>query len=122
MWDRIERMASRKRSSSNVVAIAWYRNSLFIGRNSLKTSPQFKRTFPDAALSFSRHAEMDLLARLPRSTNHSVLTVYVMRWRKDGKLTMAKPCEACTERLVRAGIKPERIHYIDWSGDWKRLR
>lgn len=122
MWEQIERIASRKRQSSDVVAIAFYRSSLYIGRNSTKTSPKWKRSFLDKKQdSYARHAEMDLLARLPRSTVYQSLHVYVIRWKKDGTISMAKPCWDCRRRLIEAGVKPERIHYVDWNGHWKTM-
>lgn len=122
MWNRIEEIASRKRDQSDVVAIAYYRNSLYVGRNSHKTSPRWKRSFPDKKQdSYARHAEMDLLARLPRSTDFRSLYVYVMRWKKDGQISMARPCFACTKRLMDAGVRLSRIHYIDWRGSWQRM-
>lgn len=44
---------------------------------------------------------------------------YVVRVKKDGKLTMAKPCSACEQKLRAKGIRV--VFYSGYDGALRRL-
>ncbi len=45
--------------------------------------------------------------------------LYVMRFLKSGKPTMARPCKFCQIYLRKKGIR--KICYTDWNGEWSKM-
>lgn len=94
------------------------------GCNSTKTSPvQDKynkyRHFDDGAYCIPKvHAEIAALSPLlnNNSINWSKTELYIYREHKDGGISCAKPCEACSALIRDLGIK--RIYYTDWDGSF----
>ena len=94
------------------------------GYNSTKTSPvQDKynkyRHFDDGAYCIPKvHAEIAALSPLlnNNSINWSKTELYIYREHKDGEISCAKPCEACSALIRDLGIK--RIYYTDWDGSF----
>ena len=94
------------------------------GCNSTKTSPvQDKynkyRHFDDGAYCIPKvHAEIAALSPLlnNNSINWSKTELYIYREHKDGEISCAKPCEACSALIRDLGIK--RIYYTDWDGSF----
>lgn len=94
------------------------------GCNSNKTSPiQDKynryRHFDDVTYYIPKvHAEIATLSPLINnsSINWSKTELYIYREHKDGKISCAKPCEACSALIRDLGIK--RIYYTDWDGSF----
>lgn len=63
----------------------------------------------------SRHAEMDALVAA-RPGDH----LEVMRWHRDGKLTMARPCRYCSALIVAKGIAT--VTYSNWEGEMVTIK
>lgn len=61
-----------------------------------------------------QHAEMGALVHADPGD-----TIYVMRWRKDGHLAMAKPCRHCHKRLKNRGV---HVIYTDDHGNFRKLK
>ena len=81
-----------------------------IGTNQQKTHPKFTRYYPDGTCRSHLHAEMDVL-RFSKPGD----VIFVMRFDKDGALTMSKPCKYCQQHIKDFGIKT--VHYSDWEGE-----
>lgn len=90
------------------------RRPVRVGINRNKTHPKAKRAFPSGHEAACLHAEMDaLIAAQPGDT------LEVIRWLKDGTVTMAMPCEHCQRWIRERGIR--KVRYTDWNGQWKTL-
>ena len=98
---------------------AWFRrgSSIVFSTNSGRCSTKFKRTYRDGSVGYHLHAEMALLNKVPVG---SISEVHVIRFTKNGSITMAKPCEHCQKYLKEYGIK--KVHYTNWDGLWSRMR
>jgi len=105
-----------------VMAIAYYGNTPYVGWNSNKTAPRFKRRFQDSNVLYTRHAEQHAISKLPHDTNYRRVKVYVTRFMANGKQGMARPCEACMATLTEIGVNPKNIFYTNWEGSWERLK
>lgn len=99
--------------------IAWIERgkSTIVGVNGSGEKPQFRRKFKDGQECFISHAEMDAVSKLKEVCDNDVL--HVMRFTKNGGISMAKPCKYCQEYLRRKGIK--KIRYTDWDGSWQKM-
>jgi len=87
------------------------------GVNSNRKSTKFRRKYRDGSYGYHLHAEMDLL----RKTRHSEVSVInVIRFKKDGEITMAKPCIHCQKFLKERGVR--KVHYTNWDGKWETMR
>jgi deoxycytidylate deaminase len=65
------------------------------------------------------HAEVDALKKIwPNKRNGC--TVWSFRFTKTGALTMAKPCEPCTDYLRSMGIRT--VVYSNSAGQMERVR
>lgn len=62
------------------------------------------------------HAEVDLINKLESVPER----IFVARFRKDGRMTMARPCHHCQNYLKHKGVK--RVVYTNWSGEWEEMR
>ena len=60
------------------------------------------------------HAEMSAL-RFSKPGD----VLFVLRWTKDGQLTMSKPCERCQQMINSAGLK--KVFYTNWNGEFERF-
>lgn len=112
----------RGKWKANVVCHILYGKTLFEGRNSDKTSPRYRRVFPDSNIGYSRHAEAHALDKLPHDVNPARLRVYVYRYGANGELRMAKPCKDCMYRLLSMGIKARNIWFTNEQGEMERVR
>lgn len=81
------------------------------GFNQLKTNPKLYRKYG----YFSIHAECASLLRASSGD-----TLIVVRIRKNGNLTMSKPCEKCVKFAKDFGIK--RIIYSDWDSTMTEIK
>lgn len=91
------------------------RSIVRIGTNSKKTHPRFGRQFKSGPKEVhTLHAEMDVL-RFAQPGDDLI----VLRFKADGTLSMARPCECCQHHIKEAGIR--RVHFSDWSGDIVRM-
>jgi deoxycytidylate deaminase len=46
-------------------------------------------------------------------------TLYVMRFYRNGKLAMAKPCSECVKTIKQAGIR--KVFFTNEAGKWEQL-
>jgi deoxycytidylate deaminase len=88
---------------------------LLTKRNSLKTHPLLKQHTKYPYL----HAESAVIFALGID-KCSNLDLYVQRFRRDGRISMAKPCKTCMKIIKQANIR--RIYYTNWSGDIIQLK
>jgi deoxycytidylate deaminase len=96
-------------------------NTVIAAANTGKTYPEFKRTFKNGDSDYSAHAEMACIKRaesLLHLDENDVL--HVMRFHKNGTITMAMPCNHCQRYIKRKNIKT--VKYTDWSGQWNTMR
>lgn len=109
-------------SGKMVVAIAILGRSVFVGKNGRKTHPAYVREHRNGDKSACYHAECSAIAKVPRQSRHSV-RLYVVRFLRNGSISMAKPCNLCQDYLKQNGIEVKNIFYSDWewNGTWKRL-
>lgn len=103
--------------NQRTVCIIRVKDSLFIGWNSLKTSPGYHQVCDDGNSKFSRHAEMHALQLAQRQVDDlRKAEVYVMRFLASGGLGLAKPCKGCRDRLREVGIDAGNIFFSDQEG------
>lgn len=80
--------------------------------NSYKTHPGLRNHYRYPC----RHAEAGAILKAMRiNKNLSDLSLLVVRIRKDGRLTMAKPCSECRRYMIKAGITS--FYFSDWKGE-----
>lgn len=92
------------------------KNIIRIGVNTSKTSPRFKRQYPDGSWASHMHAEMNVL-RFAKPGD----TIEVMRFSpRSDNMTMAKPCKLCMKFIKEAKIK--KVRYTDWDGSWQEIK
>ena len=99
--------------------VAWSKKgtSIIFGTNTIRCSAKFGRTHPDGTKGYHLHAEMDLIRKFKPG---EVSEINVVRFLKDGSLTMAMPCKYCQKYLKQYGVK--KVRYTDWNGNWKILK
>ena len=82
-----------------------------IGTNSGKTHPRFPRSFDSGPKTVhTLHAEMDAL-RFAKPGD----TLIILRFKTDGTLSMACPCEECRKHIKAAGVT--KVFYSNWDGE-----
>ena len=94
------------------------------GHNSNKTSTvqgkyNLKRGI-DSAYPARVHAEVAALTPLlnRKDVDWAHTSIYVYREWKDGTISCAKPCEACSALIRALGIR--NVFYTDWDGNFVR--
>ncbi len=87
------------------------------GTNSSKCSVKFARRHPDGSIGYHLHAEMALINKFDIG---EINEIHVVRFKKNGDMTMAKPCVYCQKFLKQYGIK--KVHYTDWDGNWTCMK
>ena len=105
---------------SHVVCCASHRDTHWVGINKRKTHPEALKIFRNGEHGSCMHAEIDAIVKIPRDIRHKI-KLFVMRFKKDGNLTMAKPCKMCQTFITNQGINTKNVYYTNWNGDWKRL-
>ena len=113
-----------ERKEGNVIAILQVKNSVYVGVNSRKTSPQLSYCYPDGNSTSTHHAEMAAIARKNVGMNPAPLSgarLYVMRFMNDGSVGNSKPCLNCQKYLRSRGIKARNIWYSNDSGSMERM-
>lgn len=100
--------------------IAWVeRNKTpIIGVNGASSRPEFRRKFKDGTECFISHAEMEAVAKLGKDIRPTDV-LHVMRFMKNGEISMAEPCEFCKLYLKKKGIR--KIRYTGWDHKWHWL-
>lgn len=113
VYEVAKEMALNNGHQFHLAALLWRRGKLIrIGINSDRSNPSFTRFYEDGTSSCT-HAEMDAL-EVARPGDY----LEVIRWKKNGKIAMAKPCEYCQLRIRRLDIN---VRYTDEHGKWARL-
>lgn len=64
-------------------------------------------------------AETRLLRSLPRIAVHGGVLYVTRVLRRDGTLSMARPCSTCQAWIKSRKIK--EVWYTDWNGEWARM-
>ena len=117
MYYKARDLALNNDHTYHLVAYAKVRNSYRIGINSNRKSAKFKRKYNDGTYGYHLHAEMDLIRQCPEG---SLRVIHVIRFRKNGAPTMAKPCRFCQRFLREHGII--KVHYTNWEGEWEVMK
>ncbi len=81
------------------------------GFNQIKTHP-FTLRLRNSMIT-CLHAEMHACLGVDSDALKGA-SIYVVRLRRDGTLSIAKPCRACTELLSKLGVK--KAYYTDVGG------
>lgn len=63
------------------------------------------------------HAETDALLSIKKQK--PIDSILVVRLRKDGNLSCAKPCFHCQKKIKEMGLK--KVYYSDWCGTIKMM-
>ena len=111
--NKLKKIALKNNNDFHVIAWTKIGSSIITGVNTGRCSLKFSREYPDGTLGYHLHAEMDLLRKLRKN---SVNKIYVARFTKGGKLTMAKPCKYCEKYLRDFNIK--KVYYSNWDGNF----
>jgi len=98
---------------------AWTKvgSSYVFGTNSDRCSTKFARKYRDGTTGYHLHAEMALLNSQKAG---EVDAIHVIRFKKDGSVTMAKPCIHCQKFLRQYGVK--KVYYTNWKGHWDFIK
>ena len=115
--DRAQEIALENEQQYHLAA--WFKSGgeLTFGTNSDKCSARFRRQYKDGSIGYHLHAEMDLLLKM----GHNIADeICVIRFKKNGDITMAKPCRYCQKFLKTYGVK--RVRYTNWDGKWESMR
>ena len=115
--DKARDIALNNEHNFHLVAWAKRGSSVVYGTNSFRCSTKFERIHPDGTRGFHLHAEMDLLRKFKPGT---ISEITVVRFSKDGCVTMSKPCPYCERFIKRHGVK--KVNYTNWDGSWDVLR
>lgn len=102
-----------------VACVAKLGKSQWVAANNRKTHPCGWKKFKNGQEASCTHAEMQSLHKIPRQSRPFV-ELFVMRFLKNGILSMAQPCERCQKMLRQNGVK--YIYYTDWEGRWCKFR
>ena len=105
---------------AHVAACAQLGKTQWMGINSSKTHPEALKTFRNGEQGSCLHAEIDAIVKIPRDTRHKI-KLFVMRFRKDGILTMARPCRMCRTFMNKVGVDAKNVYYTNWDGEWEKL-
>lgn len=102
-----------------LAAVAIIGKTSWFGNNNRKSHPRMVKKFSNGQENSCCHAEVSALLKVPRRCRHMV-ELYVVRFLRNGKVTMAKPCVMCQRYLKQHKIK--HIYYTNWDGGWDRMR
>lgn len=122
--DALSRVAIATESShipGRVVCLIQVSNRWVIGLNNQeRTSPHYERILPDGTRRSTEHAEMRAL-QMARKIGGKIRQVIVLRFKKNWEVSMARPCSACYQMLIEAGIPDRKIYYSGWNGELERM-
>lgn len=74
-------------------------NCIALGRNKMKNDPDTIKNIP---YNYSRHAEIDALARAGNCKNS---TLYIARINNKGDEMLSRPCTRCMSVIIQSGVK-----------------
>lgn len=84
----------------HVVAITFTGKTIRIRANIKKTNPNAIHPKGSGHTCHSMHAEHNVLR-----SSHTADTIYVLRFKKDGSLGMAKPCLECEKKIKASRVR-----------------
>jgi hypothetical protein len=98
--------------------MAFVRKTGPIGVNSSsRNSAKFRKRYKNSCEIYHEvHAEVDLILKLREVPTK----ISVMRFLKDGTVTMAKPCIHCQHFLKHKGVKT--VRFTNWEGFWEEMK
>ncbi len=98
--------------------MAFVRKTGPIGVNSSsRNSAKFRKRYKNSCETYHEvHAEVDLILKLREVPTK----ISVMRFLKDGTVTMAKPCIHCQHFLKHKGVKT--VRFTNWEGFWEEMK
>jgi len=117
VYYKARKIALNNNHDYHLAAFAKKGGGFVFGTNSDKCSAKFRRTHPDGSVGYHMHAEMALINKF---STGSLYEIHVARFKKNGDMTMARPCLYCQRFLKKHGVK--RVHYTDWNGEWTCMR
>lgn len=116
----------RRHDNGNVVCILKVNSTLIFGENDKKkTSPHWYKDHDNNGEKWTRHAEehaIQLFMKKFEHKFHKIKKVYVVRYKKDGSLAMARPCKYCQRKFKKHGINPRIIFYSNEQGEIENLK
>ena len=116
-YTKVREEALNNNHNYHLAAYAKSGSSYFIGINSNRKSTKFRRKYRDGTFGYHLHAEMDLIRRREEGT---LRIIHVIRFKKDGSVTMAMPCKHCQKFLKKHGVR--KVHYTNWQGEWEVMK
>lgn len=117
--EKIDPVAAR----GNTVCLINVGNRWLIGQaDRNRTSPHWEKFYENRKqVKYTRHAEAHAL-QLADRIGGKIKKLIVLRFRKDGTITMAKPCFHCQEMLKEHGIPFKIVYYSDDKGEIQCLQ
>lgn len=110
-----QRALTNGHKSHLAAALIRGKSILKVAPNSFNTSPSFYRVYNDGDVGYCQHAEMAALSKAKPGD-----TILVLRWKKDGSLSCAKPCCFCESMIRKANIK--YVYYSNWDGEIVKMK
>ena len=112
IYKQAMRMALSNGEKYHVACIVFRKKKpVYIGVNSSKTDLRFARRVKDGTLVSCLHAEMDALRHTQEGDR-----LEVVRFLKDGTMTMARPCKYCRRHIEKSHVV--KVTYTDWLGQF----
>lgn len=108
-------------SGKMLAAVAVVGKTMWIGNNNHKSHPMMVKKFSNGEENSCCHAEVNALAKVPRQCRHRA-ELYVIRFQRNGNLSMARPCALCRRFLSYNGIDFRNVYYTNWDGEWDRMK
>jgi deoxycytidylate deaminase len=116
VYYKARRIALNNDQRYHIVALLYRNKSIIrIGYNQCKTHRRFGRVQDNGFENYHLHAEMDALISSKPGDR-----LFVLRFSKNGDLTMAKPCKYCMEFIKSHGIKC--VHFSNWDGEIEKVK
>jgi hypothetical protein len=105
-----------------VAAVAVRGKTTWFGANSRRSHPRMVRKFRNGEEGSCCHAEVNALLQVPRQCRPNI-ELYVIRFLRNGAITMAKPCDYCQDFLEENNVPFRNVFYTDWNwdGTWSCL-
>ena len=105
-------------SGKYLVAIAQINKTRWIAHNTTRSHPKMFKKFKNGEYGACCHAEVNAILKTPRKCRKNI-ELFVMRFHKRGGISMAKPCELCTNFIRENGIK--NVWFTGWTGEWNKM-
>jgi hypothetical protein len=114
-YDEVRRRALENGGLFHVAAYVDKRGP--IGVNTGRCSARYRKRYENSDLFHHElHAEVDLLRQMREAPER----IRVVRFYRDGKLAMARPCVHCQNYLRHRGVR--EVRYTNWMGQWETMR